>query len=331
MASIIVGIGVATHRAQAVSLLVAVGKGYFAEQGLDVELRETGGRRECIPLIAKGELDVTPQGASVEYFRAWDPQRPLVMVADHGSPGRNANAQGAQGGGGIVARPELVEKGLLRDFADLRGKRIGLSPIRGDHDWRTFAAALRRGGLTFDDVEVVESDFGPPRHKALADGTIDLSTVGQPVSIAAGRESGAFVVWKYGHEVETSGRQGRTVMFSHRFNTERSDEAQRYVVAHLKGVRDYHNAFVHGTDRDEVIDILAELGGLSREMVANEVAPSTMNPDGYMNLEAIEADVEWYTSEGVLPEPIPVDRFVDHHYVEAALQELGRYQPPSAA
>lgn len=326
MASITVGIGEGTHRAQAGSLLVSVGKGYFAEQGLDVQLRETGGRRQCIPLIAKGELDVTPQGASVEYFRAWDPQRPLLMVADHGSPGHNPNSQG---GGGIVARPELVEQGLLRDFADLRGKRIGLSPIRGDHDWRTFATALRRGGLTFDDVEVVISDFGPPRHKALAEGTIDLSTVGQPMSIVAARESGAFVVWKHGYEVETSGRQGRTVMFSHRFNTERSDEAQRYVVAHLQGVRDYHNAFEHGINRDEVIDILADLGDLSREIVDNELVPSAMNPDGYINVEAIEADVQWYTEEGVLPEPIPVNKFVDHGYLEVALGELGRYQPPS--
>ena len=328
MASIIVGIGVGTHRIQAGSLLVAVDKGYFAEQGLDVQLVETGGRRESIPRIAKDELDVSPQGMSVEFFRAWDPNRPLLMVADHGSP---ASSPSSQGGGGIVARPELVEKGQLRDFADLRGKRIGLSPIRGDHDRRTFAAALRLGGLTFDDVEIVISDFGQTRHKALAEGTIDLSTVSQPRSIVAGRESGAFVVWKHAHEVETRGRQGRTLMFSHRFYTERPDEAQRYVVAHLQGVRDYHNAFEHGINRDEVIGILANLGGLSREIVANEMVPLAMNPDGYMNVEALGEDLEWYIGEGTLPAPIPLDRFVDHRYIETALVELGRYQPPLAS
>ncbi len=328
MASINVGIGVSTHRIQAGSLLVAVDRGYFAKQGLDVKLIETGGRRECIPRIAKDELDVSPQGMSVEFFRAWDPHRPLLMVADHGSPASNPSSQG---GGGIVARPELVEKGHLRDFADLRGKRLGLSPIRGDHDWRTFATALRRGGLTFDDVEVVISDFGQTRHRALAEGTIDLSTVSQPRSIVAGRESGAFVVWKHGHEVETGGRQGRTLMFGHRFYTERPDEAQRYVVAHLQGVRDYHNAFEHGINRDEVIDILANQGGLSREMVANEIVPLAMNPDGYMNIESIGEDLQWYIEEGALPAPIAMDQFVDHRYVEAALVELGRYQLPVAS
>jgi len=178
---------------------------------------------------------------------------------------------------------------------------------------------------------VVISDFGQTRHKALAEGSIDLSTVSQPRSIVAGRESGAFVVWKHRHEVETGGRQGRTLMFSHRFYTARPDEAQRYVVAHLQGVRDYHNAFEHGINRDEVIDILANQGGLSREMVANEVVPLAMNPDGYMNVEALGEDLEWYIGEGTLPAPIPLDQFVDHRYVEAALVELGRYQPPGAS
>ena len=178
---------------------------------------------------------------------------------------------------------------------------------------------------------MVISDFGQTRHKALAEGTIDLSTVSQPRSIVAGRESGAFVVWKHGHEVETPGRQGRTLMFGHRFYTERPDEARRYVVAHLQGVRDYHNAFEHGINRGEVIDILAKQGGLSREMVANEVVPLAMNPDGYINVESIGEDLQWYIEEGALPAPIAMDQFVDHRYVEAALVELGRYQPPVAS
>ena len=39
--------------------------------------------------------------------------------------------------------------------------------------------------------------MGDERHRALADGTIDLTSVGRPQSIAEGREAGAFVVWKY--------------------------------------------------------------------------------------------------------------------------------------
>ena len=106
----------------------------------------------------------------------------MAMVADHGllRPGR--------GTGTVVARPELIEQVKLQDYSDLREKKIGLSASRGHHDWMTLAWALRRGGLTFDDVEVVTVPFGPAdrprsepsdRHRALADGTIDLTTVGQ--------------------------------------------------------------------------------------------------------------------------------------------------------
>lgn len=318
MAEIVLGIPEGTGRLYAGPTLVALGRGYFAERGLQIRVVESGGRRGSIPLLASGELDVSPQGPSLDFFQAVDPERPILMVADHGSmrPGR--------GSGAIVARPSLVESGQLRDFADLRGKRIALSPIRGDHDWMTFASALQQGGLTFDDVEVVISDFGGGRHEALANGTVELATVGRLSSIVEGRESGAFVVWKHEYEVRP-GRQQRTVMFSHRFRTERPEEAQQYVLAHLQGARDYYAAFEENVDRETVIDVLAEQSGERRDIIANDMVPVGINPDGYMNAEDIAADLQWFVREKLLDQSLSLDRVLDHRYVDAAIAELGRY------
>lgn len=301
--------------------LVALDRGYFQQQGLDIEIVNAGGRREVFPLFESNELDVCPQGMSLEFVQAFDPKRPLIMAADHGSAGGGA--------GGIVARPQLIDSGRLRDYADLRGLRIGVSPIRGDHDWRTFGAALKKGGLSFDDVEVVICDFGEGRHKALAEGRLDLSTVGRPSSIVEGRESRSFVVWKRGSEVEPGPRQGRTVMFSYPFWSQRPDEARRYVVAYLQAVRDYHNAYAHDIERDAMIDLLARQSGEARATV-EATTPTSVNPEGYVDAKSIEEDLDWYAEQGVLPKPVPVDRVVNHSFLEAALGELGRYQPPAA-
>lgn len=315
MAPIRLGINSGTGRVYAGPSLIALSRGYFADQDLQIEQVPSGGRRGTIPMVAEGELDVAPQGMSLELAQAWDPNRPMVMSADHGSGG---------GSGSIVARPVLVESGQLRDFADLRGKRIALSPIRGDHDWWTFACALKQGGLTMDDVDVVICDFGDGRHRALAEGTIDLATVGRPSSIEEGRRSGAFVVWKRSSEVEPP-RQGRTVLMSYPFWSERRDEACRYLVAYLRGVRDYYDAFVRNIGRDAVVDVLTAESGEVREVVAG-MPPVALNPDGYVNAESIRETLAWYAELGVLPQPIPTARIVDHSLLEEALARAGRYR-----
>ncbi len=322
MAKVVLGIPEGTGRVYAGPTLVALGRGYFRKSGLDVEVVESGGRRGSIPMLAAGELDVSPQGPSLEFFRAWDPDRPIAMVADHGSmrPGR--------GTGAIVARKALLDSGALRDYSDLQGRRIGLSPLRGDHDWLTFATALRQGGLTFDDVEVVICDFGGGRHQALANGTIDLATVGRPSSITEGRDAGLFDVWKYEYEV-CPGRQQRTVMFGYAFWSQRPDEAWRYVTAYLRAARDYYNAFELGVDRERTVDVLAKQAGASRDLVANAMTPLGINPDGYINVEGVAADLAWYQGEALLPQPIPIEQVIDYRFLEAALAELGPYKRPA--
>jgi NitT/TauT family transport system substrate-binding protein len=321
MARVKLGLHLGSGRIYSGPTLVVLDRGYFKEQGLDIDIVDAGGRRDVFPLFESGELDVCPQGMSLEYVQAFEPERPLIMAADHGSAGGGA--------GGIVARPQLIDSGRLRDFADLKGLRIGVSPIRGDHDWRTFGAALKKGGLSFDDVEVVICDFGGGRHQALAEGRLDLTTVGRPSSIVEGRETGAFVVWKRGSEVEPGPHQGRTVMMNYPFWSERPDDARRYLVAHLQAVRDYHNAYVHDIDRDAMVDLIARQCGELRTTVEAS-APTPLNPDGYVDARSIEEDLDWYAEQGVLPKQVPVDRVVNHSFLEQALAEVGRYSPPAA-
>lgn len=323
MAPIRVGVNSGTGKIYANVTLSTLGRGHFNRHGLDVELVELGGRRVTIPLLARDELEVTSQGPTYEFFSSWDPEHPMTMVADHGSA-----REGRGGAGGIVARPELVRSGVLRDFKDLRGKRVALSPRRYDHDWVTIGAALKLGGLTVDDIDVVTMDFGAVRHDGLVNGTLDVTTVDRPASIKEAKESGAFVVWKYEYEVRP-GRQQRTVMFGPRFASERPDEAQRYVTAYLEGLREYYDAFEHNVDRDAILDVLARECGDSRDVV-EATPPAGLDPDGHLNTEGIAEELRWYQEGGFLPWTISLDRVVDESFLDHALTELGPYRAPDA-
>ncbi len=313
-----VGINEGTGKIYANVTLLAAGRGYFKEAGLDVQLRETGGRRATMPLLVSGELEAGAQSPTYEYFQSWDPTGPILMVADHGSV-----REGRGGAGGIVAKPELITSGRLRDFPDLKGLRVGLSPRQFDHDWVTVSEALERGGLTVADIDVVTMSFGDVRHEALVKGEIDLTTVDRPASIKAGKASGTFVVWKHEYEIRP-GRQQRAVMFSHAFWSQRGEEAQRYVAAHLRALRDYYDAFERDINRDEVIAILAEQSG-DAPSVVEETMPAGVNPDGYLNVAGIAHDLQWYQSRGFLPATLSVDQCVDHQFIELARKDLGPY------
>ncbi|HEY3117646.1 MAG TPA: ABC transporter substrate-binding protein, partial [Chloroflexota bacterium] len=267
MAPIRLGVVGGTGRLHQSPTLVAVGQGHFARQGLDVEVSDYSGGDAGVKLLGADKLDVAAVGPGLFFYKEWSPERPMVMVADQGQlgPGR--------GGGAIVARKSLVDSGELSDFASLRGQRVGLCSQRGNHDWLTLAAALRLGGLTFDDIEIVISDFGEQRHRHLLDGCVDVSTVGRPSSLVEGREAGAFVVWKWANEAQP-GRQQFAVTFSHQFWTERPAEAQRYVVGYLQGLRAYYDAFEHGHNKDAAIDALARESDYDRDVIANEMVPA---------------------------------------------------------
>lgn len=318
MGSVSLGVIEGTGRFYSGPTLVALERGYFAEQGLDVAVSEVVGTTG-ITMIADDKLDAAPLLSGMYFFQAWDRARPMAMVADAGQlrPGR--------GSGGIVARLSLLREGGLRDYADLRGKRLALSPTRGNYDWLVFADALRCGGLAYDDVDVIICGHGPDQHEALKNGTVDLGTVGRIQSIKEGREAGVFDIWKEYSEV-SPGRQMWALMFSHKFRSERPEQAKKYMLAYLKGVRDYYGAFEEGVGRDAVLEALANQTGYTRDALATDMTPMGLDPNGYLNTESLANDLTWLEQQKVLPTPIPLEGVVDHSYLEAALTNLGPWR-----
>jgi hypothetical protein len=51
-----------------------------------------------------------------------------------------------------------------------------------------------------------------------------------------------------------------------------------------------------------------------------------MNPDGYLNTQAIEVDQRQLLEWGAIQQLVPMDQVVDHQFVDYALAQLGRYQ-----
>src|SRR5215208_2462795 len=99
---------------------VAVDRGYFREEGLDVVFETFDSFERSIPALATNQLDAAGGGINAGVFSAIGRGLPLKIVAgiSRNIPGYSSSA--------LVVRKDLIDSGRVRDWADLRGMRISL-------------------------------------------------------------------------------------------------------------------------------------------------------------------------------------------------------------
>src|SRR3954452_24673593 len=152
---------------------IGLERGYYQEQGLDVEIVPFEGATEMIPPLAASQIDVTNADAGTTIFNALGRDLPLHFVAEgnHTSPGHSNLAW--------VVRKDLADSGAMRDLTDLRGKRI--SPrARGSLVDMLAHRTLALAGLGPDDVDL-QYILSPNVMPAFANGALDAAILGEPL------------------------------------------------------------------------------------------------------------------------------------------------------
>lgn len=139
-----------------VGAYVAEAEGFFADEGLDVEIQHSAGGGEHLQLLVADEVQVTTQDAAVLMQRRADPGLPLVSIGLIGQRGQQA----------FVA---LEESGIV-DLEDWAGRRVG---FKGTPPPDLFAL-LDQAGLTESDVELINVGFDP---RVLTEGQVDVYPV----------------------------------------------------------------------------------------------------------------------------------------------------------
>jgi len=135
-------------------LVVAQEKGFFAEQGLDVEMMAPADPSDPPKLVAAEQIDL-----AVSY------QPQLHMQVDQGLPLVRIGTLVATPLDTVIVRADSDIDGL----EDLKGKRVGFS-VSGFEDG-VLGTMLETVGLTLDDVQQINVGFG--LSPALASGQVD--------------------------------------------------------------------------------------------------------------------------------------------------------------
>lgn len=300
-------------------IYLALARGYFAEEGLAIELEQFASGEQQIPALATDQIQASGLGLSAGLFSAVARGVQVTVVAgvSFNEPGFSSSA--------LVVRRDLLDSGAVRTLADLQGRTVATLAQTASNSI-ALSRALQAVGLTDQDVNLVAMP-GPDQVQALANGAIDAALPTEPF-VARAVQLGVGVRWK-GMDELYPWQMLTTIGYSPAFIREQPDAARRFLVAYLRGARDYNDAFHYGRDRQAVVQVLAEFTPIKDLALYDLMTPSGINPNGDINWESLQFDQEWYLARGYLRERVELTQVVDPRYREAALQRLGPYRPPA--
>src|SRR3954452_685083 len=298
---------------------VALDRGYFREEGIDLDYVNFGSASEIVPAVATNQLEVGGISPNPATLNALSRGLGIKLVGDRGvfRPGFGWIA--------LVVRTDLVDSGRYRTPADLRGLNVAITPPLGaTANTVAMNRLLEREALAPDVVTFTPLSFGD-MNPALTNRSIDAAFQSEPllsVALAQG-----IAVRSISSDEMYPNQQLGTVSYGSDFIRDHPDAARGFMAAYVRGIRDFVDAFTKDKDRAGVIASLARHASVNDPAAYDRMVPTGFNPDGYINVDSITADQEFFVSTGALPQRVDLTSVIDQQYVDYAVGRLGRYQP----
>ncbi len=301
--------------AQAPTFL-ALEHGYFRELGIELEIHELTSSNDMVALLSADQLDVGHQAISPALFNAAARGVGVRMVADHGGniPGRTTPS--------LAVRTDLLEQNPWAGYQNLRGMKVAIQGLGSLTEWHVeqmlqrggleHPGSLRRYSLTFPDMAV-----------AFSNRAIDAALFNEPWATQL-EQQGVIRKVVYTDDIDPNGNVSG-IMFSETF-AQNTPVARNYLVAVLRGTRDYWDAYDGRQDFQQVVDVLKQYTALKDEALIRKIPPTGQNPEGYMNLDKIAVYQDWFIARGLVPQRVDLGKIVDHSFVDYANGILGPYQ-----
>lgn len=285
---------------------IADQRGYFAEQGIEVEFVSLPSSVGSMTAAIQGQIDVAGVFLTANLMNGFANASNIRLVADKGyldQDGCTANA--------LVARTALIETGLSGP-SDLAGLRVAMSPTTVEEYF--VGEYLMDAGLSLGDIQAIELPI-PSELAALGDGSIDLVATGEPW-ITRMVEAGFGQVWLAFEDLYPD-FQYAFLLFGEKLLNDR-DLGNRFMVAYLEGVADYNE----GKTEDNV-RIVADFTGMEPDFIPRTCwAP--FRQGGEINSTSIEEYQIWAVDQGLMESVVGLDRIWDGSFLQAAKEELGR-------
>ncbi|AUR08877.1 ABC transporter substrate-binding protein [Phaeobacter inhibens] len=289
---------------------IAQERGYFADAGLDVELRFFQAAAPMSVAIASGDADYAVTAMSGG----------LISLADKGAIkviGGALSEEPGIDGQKILVSDAAYQAGITSPAA-LDGKSFGMTTAGSSFHYMGSRMAQKEGvSLSFKPLQKVGAIIG-----ALKSGQIDAWSI---VPHIAKPLAGSGAVHIISDVADYLPDYQVTTVFTSASNA--SGEQQMtgdFLSAYSRGVADYNATMIDRASGDAGVDQMVDLihkyvyADRPREKAAKSIINGTMrlNEGAALNTASLADQLAWFQSEGLVGSDITLDTVVDPSYVD---------------
>lgn len=290
---------------------IAYEKGYFREEGLEVELKFFQAAQPIAVAIASGDIDFGVTALTGGFFSLAD-KGALKVIG-----GMMAEKKGAPGNTILVSN-KAFEAGV-KTPADLNGKSWAMTQQGSSFHYMAGIIAENNGFKASDmklkPLQKVGSMIG-----ALKSGQVDGMAIVPHIAAGLAKGGAAKIIGKI---QDMSDYQVTTIFTSTKNTTDNKDVVKRFLKAYSRGIADYL-AVMQNQDKDPaateaMVDLIHKYVYVSRPR--EKAAPSIkagavyLNEGAALNVADVKRQLEWFQKNKLAPASLTVDKMVDASFV----------------
>lgn len=291
-------------------VFLAVDKGYFAAEGLDVEIVPFTAQEPLVLGIASGDLDFGATAFTGSFYNlAGQGALRIVGAFIHEAPGFQANT--------LIASNRAYDAGL-KSPKDLAQHAAAIPEI-GNPAQYALSLLAEKYRIDANSIRFMPMGSNPNVVSAVVGGQADFGVA--PISFARPslQKGDAKLIAYIGDE--TPWQLGGVLAATKTANN-RGDVVRRFLNGYRKGVEYYYDAFIapDGSRRDgphaeEVIALASKYTGLSPELVRIGIA--YYDRAARLDVKDVLRQIAWYKEHGMVRGEFDPKSVIDMRYVEA--------------
>lgn len=285
-------------------IYVGIERGYFAEEGLTIDLTAVQSTNDAVVQLAAGNFEVAAAGGNAGVFNAIERGVEFKIVAPMHSEAPP------------LATPLVISANRtdeIQSIADLAGKRVAINGNGAAIEY-WMAQALAQGGLSMDDVEVTAMPF-PNMPAALENGSLDAAVISEPL-VTINIDNGLLSILS---EDYIDGFTATFLLMSQSWFEENPEAARGFMRAYLRACRDLQGDYM----TPEIAAIIETYTEVPAAVVERSKL-AQYDPNGVVPVEDLQTLQTFFMERGSLEyeELLDIETFVDTDLAAEVAAEL---------
>jgi NitT/TauT family transport system substrate-binding protein len=299
-------------------VVLALARGYFNQEGLQVELVSFSNEAEILTALSAGQIDaavsVTPSAGLVSAVARGVEVR---IVASNGTlvPHRNI--------GNILVRKSLAPPSGFLDWKTLKPPIRAAATAEGSLPHAIVLLEAEKAGFKIADVSMSFLSLAE-MNAQLQSGQLDLAASAEPL-VTLAEQQGTAVRWREMAE-DFPAVPYSTMLYGPNLLNRDPEGGLRLMRAYLQAAHDFEAAFNTGRDHDAVLATLASQSGLDAALftaVQYGGGLPYIDPVGAINVETLKPMLDLWVRTGLVQAGFDLQRLIDTTVAQAAVKSIG--------